>query len=231
MFFISAFWVSPHLILLFFLILKFSPRNPRGQNATQVIWGLGYFFCISFWNSGQQRVYQQHITLLFFYKERTREGVWPIKVEEQRAVFLCVCSWCYLEFLQFCRNKQSKFWNPWSGRFLWCDLTCRIVVPLWWQRVHCMVCTIYFLCVLYRSIFNKLGNPSSFGMVIKRHVKGNTFMCLTYHNNVPSYLHIESRLRYGSFGITVAMEIALSCLCHIFWKPLLTFLDGDWQIW
>lgn len=92
---------------------------------------------------------------------------------------------------------------------------------------------IFFICcvLIYLSIFNKLGNPSSFVMVIKRHVKGNTFMCLTSHNNVPSYLHIESRLRYGSFGITVAMEIALSCLCHIFWKPLLTFLDGDWQIW
>lgn len=125
-----------------------------------------------------------HLAVFFFflYKERTREGVWPIKVEEQRAVFLCVCSWCSLEFLQFCRNKQSEFLNPWSGRFLWCDLTCRIVVPLWWRRVHCMVCTIYFFVFcIDLSTFNKLGDPSSFLMVIKRQVKRKhllVIMCL-----------------------------------------------------
>lgn len=143
----------------FFFSLK---KNPRRQNAAQVIWGRGYFY-MSFWNSGKQHLYQQRINLhSFFLKESTRVGLWPIKVEEQTVGFsLCdsVCMRacmrvCIVRPLLYCHlffAKQSEFLNPWSGKIsvMWLDLSdsCSTLMTVCCRSYHHM-----FFCILYLSV-------------------------------------------------------------------------------
>lgn len=137
-FLLTFFWDHVHIFLFYFIfckkILGGKMQHRWSEDLDAFLYQLLKFRAAA--------CSAMHHLAFVFLKESSRVGLWPIKVEEQTVGFsLCVCAracmpaYVYsssaLVLSQFFPQNKVNFWILGVTRFLWCDLTCQIVVPLW----------------------------------------------------------------------------------------------------